>query len=78
MYVFLTGYMEVYEDTFEKITFMIKKSEEGKPVAGGKLPDDEDAELDMFGEAFDEKTSATADVPAAGNIHIVLLFYRIS
>ena len=48
----MTGYMEIYEDTYEKLSFMVKKKEEEQKPS---KPQDEDDALDMFGEAFDEK-----------------------
>lgn len=50
----LAGYMEVYEDTFEKISYSISQSEMDKKRV---LPTDDDGALDMFGEEFDEKHS---------------------
>lgn len=47
--------MEIYEDTYEKLAFVVKqKQEEGTKQPGKHLLDDDDA-LDMFGDKFDEK-----------------------
>lgn len=61
--------MEIYEDTYEKLSFLIKQREEEHKQKSdklskdedikksGSLPKDEDDALDMFGNAFDEKIS---------------------
>ncbi|XP_067928514.1 CD2 antigen cytoplasmic tail-binding protein 2 homolog [Watersipora subatra] len=48
-----SGYMEIYEDTYEKITYMVKQKEEELNKSAKVSKDD--AALDMFGEEFDEK-----------------------
>lgn len=52
-----SGYMEIYEDTYEKISYKIKQAEEVAEAAKTQIPDgtnDDDA-LDMFADAIDSK-----------------------
>lgn len=44
--------MEIYDDTYEKLTYQISQSEQQTKK---RALEDEDAALDMFGEDFDEK-----------------------
>lgn len=60
------GYMQAYEDTYEKMTYSISQSEVEKRVHPAA---DDDAALDMFGEEFDEKHSKD------GGIVIVIYYY---
>lgn len=51
--------MEIYEDTYEKLSYKIKEKE--TTVNKRTAPADEDAELDMFGESFDVKADSSTD-----------------
>lgn len=54
----MLGNMEVYDDTYEKIAYMVKQKEEPEVSKSSKVAQNEDAGLDMFGESFDERVSA--------------------
>ena len=51
--------MEIYDDTYEKLSFKIKEKE--TTLNKRTVPVDDDAALDMFGESFDEKAASATD-----------------
>ena len=59
-----SGNMEVYEETYEKIAYRLKESEEKAKTEIPEGVDDDDA-LDMFADNFDPKPNVEAKVPEA-------------
>jgi len=61
-----SGNMEVYDETFESITFRIE-AEDKKTSKKTEIPEnvDEDDALDMFGDSFDDKPKGSG--PSNGN-----------
>lgn len=53
-----SGMFEIYQQTYEKLVYVMKRSAVGKKPTGGG--DDED-ELDMFGDKFDESHSSKSE-----------------
>ena len=51
--------MEIYDDTYEKLSFKIKEKE--TTLNKRTAPADDDAALDMFGESFDEKAASATN-----------------
>merc|ERR1711913_177423 len=53
-----SGNMEIYEETFESISFKVKQAEEKRFGAKTSIPEDADDDdaLDMFADSLDDKT----------------------
>ncbi|XP_017274815.1 CD2 antigen cytoplasmic tail-binding protein 2 [Kryptolebias marmoratus] len=52
-----SGMFEIYQQTYEKLAYVMKSMSSKQPAVGKKRSgdDDEEDELDMFGDKFDEK-----------------------
>ncbi|KAF7660559.1 hypothetical protein LDENG_00279890 [Lucifuga dentata] len=53
-----SGMFEIYQQTYEKLAYLMKGMSQKKPAMSGH---DEDDELDMFGDTFDEKHSGRSE-----------------
>lgn len=49
-----SGMFEIYQQTYEKLAFLMKSMNDKKPAVRQKRSDDEEDELDMFADTFDE------------------------
>lgn len=49
-----SGMFEIYQQTYEKLAYMMKSMNSKKPAVSKKSSDDEDDELDMFADKFDD------------------------
>lgn len=49
-----SGMFEIYQQTYEKLAYIIKSMNSKKPAVSKKPSDDEDDELDMFADKFDD------------------------
>lgn len=60
-----SGMFEIYQQTYEKLSYVMKSMTSKKPALGKKKgsDDDEGDELDMFGDKFDEKISEKSEGP---------------
>uniref|UniRef100_A0A1A7Y7L0 CD2 antigen cytoplasmic tail-binding protein 2 n=1 Tax=Iconisemion striatum TaxID=60296 RepID=A0A1A7Y7L0_9TELE len=57
-----SGMFEIYQQSYEKLAFMMKSMTSKKPAVRQKKSDDEEEdELDMFGDKFDEKIGEKSD-----------------
>ena len=58
-----TGYMEIYQDTYEKMSHIIKSEEEKSKPATTAIPDEVDSDdaLDMFAEGIDKRESGKTE-----------------
>lgn len=54
-----SGMFGIYQQTYEKLAYLLKNKSSKQPAAGQKKSgdDEEEDELDMFGDKFDEKVS---------------------
>lgn len=56
-----SGMFEIYQQTYEKLVYMMKSMSSKRPAVGQKPNSDEEDELDMFADKFDEKVEGTGD-----------------
>lgn len=49
-----SGMFEIYQQTYEKLAYLMKSMNDKKPAVRQKRSDDEEDELDMFADTFDE------------------------
>lgn len=54
-----SGMFEIYQQTYEKLAYMLKSMTSKRPAVGGE--EEEGDELDMFADKFDEKHGETAE-----------------
>lgn len=54
-----SGMFEIYQQTYEKLAYMLKSMTSKRPAVGGEK--EEGDELDMFADKFDEKHGETAE-----------------
>ncbi|KAL3986701.1 hypothetical protein ACER0C_013816 [Sarotherodon galilaeus] len=54
-----SGMFEIYQQTYEKLAYLLKSMTSKRPAVGGE--EEEGDELDMFGDKFDEKHGETAE-----------------
>jgi CD2 antigen cytoplasmic tail-binding protein 2 len=64
-----SGNMEIYEETFESISFKIKQADEKRFGAKTSIPEDvdDDDALDMFADSLDDKTVGKGLPEASAN-----------
>lgn len=55
-----SGMFEIYQQTYEKLAYMLKSMTSKRPAVGGEEEEEGD-ELDMFADKFDEKHGETAE-----------------
>lgn len=55
-----SGMFEIYQQTYEKLVYMLKSMTSKRPAVGGEKEEEGD-ELDMFADKFDEKHGETAE-----------------
>ena len=68
--------MEIYDDTYEKLSFKIKEKE--TTLNKRTAPADDDAALDMFGESFDEKAASATDKGRRRVKSVLQIFSQLS
>ncbi|XP_059203206.1 CD2 antigen cytoplasmic tail-binding protein 2 [Centropristis striata] len=57
-----SGMFEIYQQTYEKLAYLMKSMSSKRPaVREGASGDEEEDELDMFGDKFDEKQTRKTD-----------------
>ncbi|XP_068193154.1 CD2 antigen cytoplasmic tail-binding protein 2 [Antennarius striatus] len=57
-----SGMFEIYQQTYEKLSYLMKSMHDKQPAVKEKpTGDDEDDALDMFGEKFDEKRAVRSE-----------------
>lgn len=56
-----SGMFEIYQQTYEKLAYLMKNIKNKQPAARQKTSGDEDHELDMFADEFDETQAGKAE-----------------
>lgn len=58
-----SGMFEIYQQTYEKLAYLMKSMKDKRPATRQNASDDdeEDVELDMFSDKFDEKHGSRTD-----------------
>ncbi|XP_075999338.1 CD2 antigen cytoplasmic tail-binding protein 2 [Genypterus blacodes] len=56
-----SGMFEIYQQSYEKLAHLMKSMNQKKPAVRSGGDDEEEDELDMFGDKFDEKSTGRSD-----------------
>ncbi|KAG7238940.1 hypothetical protein INR49_030487 [Caranx melampygus] len=67
-----SGMFEIYQQTYEKLAYLMKSMTGKKPAVGKKSGDDDDEEdeLDMFGDKFDERHGSKSEDKEEDNTRV--------
>ncbi|XP_012681357.1 CD2 antigen cytoplasmic tail-binding protein 2 [Clupea harengus] len=74
------GEYEIYQQTYEKLGYQVKKMKQGKGTGGRRVAKakdgEEEDELDMFGDKFDEKHGSEEEMDDSETVSAVMWEYK--